>query len=243
MSDFLDMEDDDDMPSAPFWMATFSDMATLLLAFFVMIVAMSEVEVQKFQAALSYFQGNTGVLSELAVIPPSRDIVILEKQKAIRRHVDRYEQLLDYLKENDLQDKVQVNLSQQGLHVIITDSIMFRSGQAELLGGSRKLLAQVAGVLGTEVESVIVEGHTDNHPISTGRFPSNWELSAARSSAVVRHLLTLESALEPGRYLATGYGEYSPIDTNETPAGRTRNRRVEILFSWEKWQTITQQQP
>jgi chemotaxis protein MotB len=227
---------------APVWMATFSDMATLLLTFFVMIVAMSEVEVQKFQAALSYFQGNTGVLNELAVTPPSRDFIILEKQEKVRQQVDRYEQLLDYLKENDLQNKVQVNLSEQGLHVIITDSIMFLSGHAELLEGSRNLLAEVAGVLGSEVQSVVVEGHTDNDPISTGRFPSNWELSAARSSAVVRHLLTLKSALEPGRYLATGYGEYRPIDTNETPAGRSRNRRVEILFSWEQWQTITQQQ-
>ncbi len=236
MSD--DLEDDgSDMPTAPFWLTTYSDMVTLLMTFFVLIVSMSEVKVQKFEEALSYFTGKTGVLQHDAAVrsplmQPIKNLKTVEQSK-------RYEQLIKYLQDNNLQDKVQVNLTEKGLHVIITDSVMFNSGAAELIDPSRTILQMVASVLGNEVKSVLVEGHTDDRPISTSSFPSNWELSGARASSVVRFLLAQGSALAPSAYQAVGYGEYHPIDANDTLKGRARNRRVEIMFSWESWQNAS----
>jgi len=236
VSDLPNIADDDDEPSAPFWMTTFSDMATLLLTFFVMIVSMSEVEVKKFKEALSYFQGSTGVLAQDAVLPPSRPKVISKKAKNGENQEEKYERVIQYLQENDLMDKVQVTLLEEGVHVLISDSVMFRSGEAELIDPSRSLLRMIADVLSDEISEVIVEGHTDNRPINTNLFPSNWELSTARAASVVRFLLEQSSALDPSRYSAVGYGEYQPLASNDTAAGRAKNRRVAILFKWKSWQ-------
>ncbi len=222
--------------SAPFWMTTFSDMTTLLLTFFVMIVSMSEVEVKKFKEALSYFQGRTGVLTHDAVTPPPKRPVIQESPKKAKEMEAKYETIMQYLQEKDLTSKVQVNLREEGVHVLISDSVMFRSGEALLLEPSKDLLRIIAGVLDQSIASVVVEGHTDNLPIRNGIYPSNWELSAARAASVVRFMLAQSGALNPSNYSAVGYGEFQPIASNQTPAGRAKNRRVEILFSWESWQ-------
>ncbi|HLU28525.1 MAG TPA: flagellar motor protein MotB [Glycomyces sp.] len=229
----------DEQPTAPFWMATFSDMVTLLLAFFVMIVAMSEVEVQKFEEALSYFNGHTAMLksSEITHVITPTHVGNHDLMPAQELQAQRYDSLLQRLAEADLGEAVQVNLTQRGVHVSIADSVMFASGEAELLPDARALLAVVAGVIEDDVKSVVVEGHTDSVPIQTLRFPSNWELSASRAAAVVRFLLAQEGALPPIRYQASGYGEFRPRAPNTTPDGRARNRRVEILLSSEPWPT------
>lgn len=217
-------------PTAPFWMATFSDMATLLLTFFVLIVSMSEVEVKKFKDALSNFQGRTGVLQFDALTPTVGTINRVGEEDK-RKRAQKFEEVLKYLKENDLEDKVQVNLTQEGLHVSITDSVMFSAGRSDLLPISKKILHLVSEVLDDDVHAVRVEGHTDDRPIRTGRFPSNWELSAGRAASVVRYLLELETAHDPAIYTAVGYGEHHPVESNDTAEGRASNRRVEILFS------------
>ncbi len=217
------------MPTAPFWMTTFSDMVTLLLTFFVLIVSMSEVKVQKFQEALSYFQGQRSVLEFPSMTPP---VVSQPDQKEeLVDQAERFEALMAYLEANQLQDKVQVALTERGLHVTIVDSVAFASGSAVLLESAKEILRLIAGVLGSNVSSVEVEGHTDDRPISTSAFPSNWELSAARAASVVRFFLDQDSALDPAYYSAVGRGEFHPVFSNDTPDGRARNRRVEILFA------------
>ena len=236
MSDLPDIENDEGgPPGAPLWMVTYSDMVTLLLTFFVMIVAMSEVEVKKFKEAMSYFQGRTAMLTHDAVMSTTEQQLVTEEVQS-REQAERYETLLKYLEDNGLQDMVQVDLTDKGLHIVITDSVMFNSGEAELIEPSRTILRLVAGMVDEKVEAMVVEGHTDNRPIHTGRYPSNWELSTARAASVVRFLLEQENARGPSRYVTIGYGEYHPVETNETPEGRAANRRVEILFSWEPWQ-------
>lgn len=239
MSEHQDMEEEDDAPTAPFWMTTFSDMVTLLLTFFVLIVAMSEVEVKKFKEALSHFPGRTSVLMHDAVTPAlSQQLVTKEQtQEEKVEQAQRYESLLRHIEEQGLEDKVEVNLTEQGMHIIINDSVMFRSGEATLIEPSKSILQLVSGMVDESVQAVVVEGHTDDRPISTSRFPSNWELSTARASSVVRFLLQQEEALDAERHIAIGYGEHHPLTTNETRAGRSRNRRVEILFSTEPWQS------
>ena len=97
------------------------------------------------------------------------------------------------------------------------------------------LWAPLPRVLSGAVESVIIEGHTDDRPIQTAAFPSNWELSGARASSVVRFFLEQDTALEPQKYIAVGYGEHHPKQPNLTAEGRAKNRRVELLFRWKSW--------
>jgi chemotaxis protein MotB len=225
---------DNDQPTAPFWMTTFSDMMTLLMVFFVLIVSMSEIKIERFEEALTYFQGGRGVLSQQSIMQntPSPQ----ETPYINRRRAERFEKLQEYLRENGLQDKVKVDLRPDGVHTVITDSVMFNTGEARIIEPARTVLRLLVGVIDTEVEAVAVEGHTDSRPIRTIRYPTNWELSAARAASVVRFLQQHEDVLEPQRYVALGYGEHRPVATNATPAGRAQNRRVEILFSWEPWQ-------
>ena len=235
MADDFNIEEDDE-PTAPFWMATFSDMMTLLLTFFVMLVAMSEVEVKKFEEALSYFQGGTGMLSYESVTPTLRRHSSVEYSQ--REHAMRFEEVERYLQEQGLTDMVEVNLTETGLSVSVTDSVMFHSGAAELIEPSQHLLATLTELLGGAVAAIRVEGHTDDRPIQTARYPSNWELSTARAASVVRFLLETPDALSPDRYTALGHGEHRPIASNETGEGRARNRRVDIFFEWiQTWPT------
>lgn len=230
---------EDDQPTAPFWMATFSDMVTLLLAFFVMLVAMSEVEVKKFEEALSYFHGHTGMLqNEMAFIAGPPSPATTSEEQAVQQ-AERYEDLLTRLSEAGLEDAVEVSLTAQGVHFTMLDSVMFASGTATLLPGAERALALLADVIAPDVQSVVVEGHTDAIPIQTAAFPSNWELSTARAASVVRFLLAHEGALTPERYQASGYAEHRPRATNETAEGRALNRRVAILISTTPWPTTS----
>ena len=228
----------DDQPTAPFWMATFSDMVTLLLAFFVMLVAMSEVEVQKFEEALSYFHGHTGMLqNEMALVAGPTTPATVDGQAV--QQAERFDELLERLEAAGLSDAVEVALVDEGIHLTMLDSVTFASGTATLLPSAERVLAALAGVLGDDVQSVVVEGHTDSVPIQTAAFPSNWELSTARAASVVRFLLARDAALAPDRYQAAGYAEHRPRGSNATAAGRARNRRVSVLISTTPWPTPT----
>ncbi len=226
-------------PTAPFWMVTFSDMVTLLLTFFVMIVSMSEVEVKKFKEALSYFQGRTSVLSHDSVTPAMNQQLMSIAQS--KDQAERYEDLMQYLEENDLDEKVEAQLTPNGLHLTIADSVMFNSGEAVLIEPSRTVLRFIAGLLDDRIKAIIVEGHTDDRPIATHRYPSNWELSSARATSVVRFMLSINQIPDASRYVAIGYGEQRPLAMNATAAGRARNRRVEIFLSWIPWQNAINQ--
>lgn len=243
MADDFNQPEEDDIPTAPFWMATFSDMATLLLTFFVLIAAMSEVKVNHFMEALSYFQGRTGVMQFENVIP-SAEVQTVAKPKSDevegamedkRERAERFEQLMAFLTESELADKVEASMTDRGVQVIITDSVMFASGKAELLTPSRRILQSISRVVDEQVKAIVVEGHTDNIPIRNSIYPSNWELSAARAAAVVRFLLEQQDTIAPAHYFPMGFGEHHPLGPNDTAAGRARNRRVEILFSREPW--------
>lgn len=212
--------------TAPFWMATYSDMVTLLLTFFVMIVAMSEVEVKKFEEAMSYFTGQRGVMSAQGVVPSLMGT--LGGQEAIAQS-QRSESLAHFVKQEGLDAAVDVDLVEEGIRITFVDSIAFASGSAELSGPALAVLARLAAEA-PSAEAIEVEGHTDDRPIATATYPSNWELSAARAAAVVRFLAAQPAALPPARYLAVGYGEHRPRDTNETAAGRARNRRIAVLL-------------
>ena len=230
-------EEENDEPTAPFWLTTYSDMVTLLLTFFVMIVAMSEIKKDHLMEALSYFKGRKSVFENsqpVPIIPQESDPAEEKKEKA-----EQVEALLTYIESNNLQDKVQVNYKDESMHVVITDSVMFNSGSSALLDAARRILALVAEATPDSSDTITVIGHTDDRPIRTARFPSNWELSAGRAASVVRFLISQENSLPSDRYQAIGKGEYEPVDTNDTPEGRAKNRRIELLINWKSWQNQT----
>jgi chemotaxis protein MotB len=148
---------------------------------------------------------------------------IPEQFKAIS---DKIEQALgDLIKQN----MVTLRGNEEWLEIEMQSSLLFDSGDAALSNKALELLGQIAEILKTEKTPVRVEGFTDNVPIKSVRFPSNWELSSARAAAVVQ--LFIEEGLEPTQLMATGYGEFQPIAPNDTPENRTKNRRVVLMIS------------
>jgi chemotaxis protein MotB len=147
-----------------------------------------------------------------------------EDFRRLKRQID------SYARQKGLQNQVQTIIAQRGLVIrLLTDKVLFDSGAAELKPQATPVLSKVAQIISAEsLHQVMVEGHTDNVPIRGSVFPTNWELSTARASRVVRFLIA--GGVAQGRLSAGGYASLHPIDTNETEAGRSRNRRVEIVL-------------
>jgi chemotaxis protein MotB len=122
-----------------------------------------------------------------------------------------------------------VSISQRGLVVSLKEAGFFDSGSSSLKQDSYTLLNDVVSSLSSYSNSVRVEGHTDNIPISSHAFPSNWELSTARATNVLQYL-TKQEDFDPGKISATGYGEYRPVSENDSEEGRRKNRRVDIVL-------------
>jgi chemotaxis protein MotB len=138
-------------------------------------------------------------------------------------------ELDEYARAHGFASKVQTTIEPRGLVIrVLTDDLLFASGQATLNGRSTSLLSEISQLLGLAGEHPVnVEGNTDDIPIHSSVYPSNWELSTARASTVVRFLS--EHGVSPGRLTATGYADQHPIASDATPTGRARNRRVEIV--------------
>ncbi|MBC8014322.1 MAG: OmpA family protein, partial [Sporomusaceae bacterium] len=111
----------------------------------------------------------------------------------------------------------------------IKDSALFTSGSAELRPDSQRFGAEIATMLSSLSQQIVISGHTDNEPINTREFPSNWELSSKRSINFMKFLLS-QGKLRPERFSAVGYGEYRPMVPNDTIEGHSKNRRVEVLI-------------
>ena len=154
-------------------------------------------------------------------------MVLLE---ALAKMEETYEKVLAFLIEAELEFEVSLRLEERGIVIELPEKVLFDSGSAEIKADFLPTLALLAKLLEGLNNQIIIEGHTDNVPISTFRYPTNWELSVARAVSVARYFVE-DIGLSPGRFVATGYGEFSPIATNETPDGRARNRRVTIVIS------------
>lgn len=223
--------------AAPQWMVTYSDMMTQLLAFFVVLFSISVIDVQRFQSLLSAFRGSVGILDtgrsfeEQALVgsPP----IAVTVQPAGARLTLQLQQVLQELaarlQASGVPSAVELVPEERGLVVRVADRVLFDLGKADLRPESRSVLDAVARVLAEIPNQVRVEGHTDNLPIHNERFPSNWELSTARATTVVRYFIE-KHRLDPRRFSAAGYGEYHPIVPNTSEANRQKNRRVEVVI-------------
>ena len=159
----------------------------------------------------------------------------VEKISNLTSEIDELEkaknELEDRLQKEIADHEVKVEMLEKGLTITFVAEVLFDSGKAHLRKDSFEKLDKVAKVLNTTVKdlSIGVEGHTDNIPIKYSGWTSNWELSSARAMSVLHYLID-NQAVEPVRLSATGYGEYRSVTSNETPEGRQKNRRVEIVI-------------
>lgn len=223
--------------AGPNWLITYSDTITLLLAFFVLLYAFSEVDLARFRAIVASLRASLGLLpggQTLSDLPGLNNAPILEddalaslKQEMMQIQ-QVYETVYGRLAATGLADSVSLEVEERGLVVRFADRVLFDLGQARLKDEARAALDLVAGELARIPNPIRVEGHTDNLPIHNERYPSNWELSVARATRVVRYFIE-EHGLPPQRLSAAGYGEYYPVAPNTTAAGRARNRRVDIV--------------
>ncbi|GAB6183536.1 OmpA/MotB family protein [Thermodesulfovibrio hydrogeniphilus] len=195
------------------WLISYSDFLTLLFTFFVALYALSAVDILK---------------AERFTVSLRKVFKVMDKP--IQLEEDRRNSIVEDLKKL-LKDSPEVNITASSRGVVITlpNSLLFDSGSARLKPESEEVLTKIAEKLKEIPAKILIEGHTDNVPIvSSSIYKSNWELSAARAASVLHFML--EKGLSPDRFTIAGYGEYRPVESNETPEGRAKNRRVEIVI-------------
>ncbi len=224
--------EDEVKPGAPEWMATYGDMVTLLLCFFVLLFSFATLDVQKFKAIAVSMNGSLGVLDSgmtLSMDPLINSFPGDSPTEEVEEFQQLYEQMSEYVKENNLESSITLRLDERGLLVRFMDDVLFDSGKADLTPKAREIINKVAEIIRVNDKNVRVEGHTDNIPINTSRFPSNWELSTTRAVNVVKYLIE-ENFIEAKRLSASGYSDQHPVDDNKTQIGRQKNRRVDLVI-------------
>jgi chemotaxis protein MotB len=218
------MEDE----GAPLWMITFADMVTLLLTFFILYYSIASMNMQKFkEAIIGEEQASIGLLELLDSAEVKESIQNLTGMKSN----DILSDITEVAEESDLQ----IDSSDSKVVVRVPGASLFKPGQADLQLSARPVLDEVIRVVNKYPNYKIhIQGHTDDVPISTDKFPTNWELSAARATAVLRYFY--DKGADPKLMTATGYADTFPLPgvSNDTPQGRALNRRVEFVLEKEK---------
>lgn len=231
------------------WLISYADFITLLFALFVVLYAMSKVDEGKYKvlsSSLNFAFGaapsiKPGTVDPKQLVPQNEQELLLKalvekrnarlaeqqrkQNEAMQQMVKNLNQVMSPLVKKDM---VSVKQTPRGVVVEINASALFEQGEAALQRGAARTLTAVAKVLESGSEAIEVEGHTDDIPIYTPQFPSNWELSAARASSVVR--LFIEQGVVAERLRAVGLASYHPISSNETAEGRAHNRRVTVTI-------------
>ncbi|MDR3221578.1 MAG: flagellar motor protein MotD [Candidatus Accumulibacter sp.] len=237
------------------WLVSYADFITLLFAFFVVMYALSTVNEGKYRvlsdsmtAAFRNIEVNSSTQQPVVTIPPipriqrqnqavrqaeaerqkQRNQAEAEKQKRRDKMRNVARELLEVMAPLIEEGKVRVVETDRGVTIEINDSILFAPGQAILNPLSSRAMRAIAQVLAPTDFPITIEGHTDNIPINTPQFPSNWELSAVRATTVLR--LFVDADVAPERLTAIGYADTHPVESNDLAEGRARNRRVTILI-------------
>jgi len=222
------------------WLVSYADFITLLFAFFVVLYASSQMDHKKlirFSAAIHGAFEQLGVFTGSGVILAQEQLTAEDVSKDLPGGAgEGFGQDIDKLK-HDLEDalgeqikkhEIEMRFTPEGLVVSLREVGFFESGEAVLLPDGQSTLTRIAKVLNEKGFQIRVEGHTDNVPIHTSQFKSNWELSTARATEVVS-LLVEQHGFDPRLVSAAGYSEYRPIASNDTEEGRKTNRRVDLV--------------
>jgi chemotaxis protein MotB len=211
---------------------------SLLLAFFIMLFVFSTVDIVRFREAVISLQAALGILTGgPRFLDPGELPNSVESPSQLDTDTSQVDELMElktrlqsYLHQEGLDSRVHIELNRRGLLLRFTDTVLFDLGKAVLRPDSRKLLAGLVKFIAPIPNQIIVEGSTDDIPLrENAEYPTNWELSTARATTVVRYLVE-EMGLEPQRLSAAGYGEYRPVLPNTSDSNRAQNRRVDIVI-------------
>lgn len=230
-------------------MVSYADFITLLFAFFVVMYAISSVNEGKYRVLSESLVAAFRPVGPLPSVVPSaaepavRPVVPVEpavlvpapppapvpadpRMQQTHRMKRLADEILDTMAPLVRQGQISVIETDRGITVEISESILFSRGTAQLDPAAERAISAVGAVLAASAFPIVIEGHTDNVPISTPAFPSNWELSAVRATTVLRVMAA--AGVAPSRLTAIGYGDQRPVASNASPDGRARNRRVAI---------------
>jgi chemotaxis protein MotB len=230
------------------WLIPYADMLTLLLALFIVMFAMSKVDKQKlekmseqfnviFSSGSNIFEKDGKSIIETTEIGAGgknkssngESIEEHKKTEEIKEMNDVKEKIQEEVEKSEYSDKVNVVLMNEYLEITIQDVVLFETGGSEILKGVYPVLTKIATSLTKLDNDIRVAGHTDNMPINTEKFRSNWDLSAIRAINVMNFIID-KGNLNPKKLSVQAYGEYTPKFNNSTEEGRSKNRRVEILL-------------
>lgn len=219
-------------PNHERWLISYADFITLLFAFFVTLYSISTVDQKKLEKAVEAFQGAFAPAPDQPRLPvpgiPGRidsyGASYLAGRGGLADVRARLQERLDSLGEA----RVELTIDHRGLVISVREAASFDVGSAELDDHARRLFQEIGATLVALPNAVRVEGHTDDVPIHTSRFRSNWELSTARATRVVAYFVH-DVGISPDRLSAAGYAEHHPLGPNDAAAGRARNRRVDVV--------------
>ncbi|MBI5137771.1 MAG: OmpA family protein [Nitrospirae bacterium] len=235
--------------TVPAWMATMADLVTLLLTFFILLLSYSTMDVVKFRAlavSLHDALGNgshstNGVFmnspNPIDFESPERTISVSPEEsgadqpkvKEVNQNDKLAEDISKVVAEAGLQDTVTVKSSSRGVLMQVQGQVFFGSGSASMKPESHAFLDEVARLIATSEYNVSIEGHTDDTPINTPGFPSNWELSTARAISTLRYMVE-NARIDPARLSSAGFADTHPIVPNDTEEHQRQNRRVEFVM-------------
>lgn len=228
------------------WIFTFADMMTLILTFFVLLFSMSKMEVEKFKGIMMSVQQSFGEhapsIEKLKLSEEDKGqqkeaeddkLLIDESRLEADQSLKMEKDIMDFITKRGLNKHIVVSVDNENIILRVKDAILFPSGKALLNEKAKPILDDIKQILDKYLDyRVRIAGHTDNVPINTVQFPSNWELSAIRATTVLRYLL--QKGVETDRLTATGYGDLLQVAPNDTPENRALNRRVEFVLEKEK---------
>jgi len=202
---------------------SYSDMVTLLLIFFVYLFSISEIDSEKLTKASESVR-NEMTTENTNTSLNQKMIQRLELEQKKLQEIE--EEVQTYITENGLEETVSVKYRDGQLDLNLGDAILFERGKADLKPQALSVLSKLGALFAKTDSNIVVEGHTDDIPIRSTLYPSNWELSSSRAAAVVRYMETL--GVPAGRFMVIGYNQFKPMAPNTTEANRIKNRRVKL---------------
>jgi chemotaxis protein MotB len=212
------------------WLLTYADMITLLLALFIILFAISTISKVKLQRLATEISGGFNNVDSNNT-PPNGGLNGPQSRRAEQADMVAVKAKLDaYVRANNLQAKVQTKIGKSGLVItLLSDKSYYASGSADLRPEMKQVLDEIAGQIRGVRNDLRVEGNTDDVPIATSQYPTNWELSAARATGVTRYLVE-HARISPTRLSFAGYGQFRPKFPNDSETHRHLNRRVDVVI-------------
>jgi len=218
------------------WLVSYADFITLLFILFIIMYSFSQIDIQKYKqvaASLSseFSSGGGGgggnpIMDHSGMGPGNYKTPAQIENETLSSLA---QEISSYSQDKGIDSNISLHNDERGLYISITGTVLFADASATLTPQAKEFVNIIFNRLKNLPNHILIEGHTDNRPISTREFPSNWELSSARSINLVRYLIE-EYKFEPERLSSAAYGEYRPVAPNDTPENRSKNRRVEIII-------------